>query len=736
MAGPMWRSVPLVVCCEITVSSMHPLLLLARRSHVSRALLALLTSVLFVQAGVASVPAQAASLHPSRLSVREVLDQDWSASQWALDAVHARQAWATSTGSGVLVAVLDTGVDGGHPALAGQLRAGVTVTASRSGGWVVREVAAGESRDGDGHGTHVAGIIAANGTQHGLSGVAPGANILPVNVAEPLASDDPAASLDGVGVGIRAAVSRGAQVISMSLGGPTPEQRSPGTGDGSLDSYRAAVTRLCRSVAYATGHGVVVVAAAGNDGDAGNYRSSPAACPGVIAVAASDVTNQRATFSSYDPAVTITAPGVDVLSSVPVWSDPVFPYAEMSGTSMATPVVSGVVALYLSVHPGSSVEQVRQALTASASDLGPSGTDPLFGAGLVNAAAMLGLPSTHAVPVHLSSSVRTAVSDDPNLFVTSWLPPTTTAVASYRTRVFDRSGRFLTSVDGDGSAVRALFTVPESSRQGFWVATTATLADGRVLTSVPVHAKGLPSAITGVHFVRHAESMTVSWSGLTSQDAQTIVVNVVGPHTPDGVATPVSPGPDGRFPSSVTVALPPVPAGQVRSDADITVSVYTANDYADPFSTTMSDLVSTTVNASQPATLTHLRADGANSALTGYLSATAAARLCPDRCGAASATVSVQVLAPVPVRSGKGWRTSSRWVTSTYVRTLTYNDNPLLAPIGWSFRVDGVSLPAGSRQARASVAMTSGPRSLRSRTYLVYDASWPVPADPMLTLIG
>lgn len=268
------------------------------------------------------------------------------ADQWALTTLAAESTWAHSRGAGVIVAVVDTGVSD-QPDLAGQLLSGTDfVTGSGNG-----------TADGEGHGTHVAGIIAAVANNHiGIAGIAPGVKILPVRVLDSTGSG----SDSDVASGIVYAADHNANIINLSLGGP--DQSSV----------------LAAAVTYAQSKNVLVVAAAGNEAQSGDAPSYPAALPGVLAVAATDENNQVAYFSNTGSYVQVAAPGVDIWSTVPGG------YEEMSGTSMASPYAAGVAALVKSADPALTATQVAADVTATATDLGPKGRDNSYGAGLVN----------------------------------------------------------------------------------------------------------------------------------------------------------------------------------------------------------------------------------------------------------------------------------------------------------------------------------------------------------------
>jgi serine protease len=277
--------------------------------------------------------------------------------QWDLARIDGTDAWNRSTGSGAVVAVVDTGVDASHPDLAGQVLTGYDEISQVEGG----------NTDPNGHGTHVAGTIAAaTGNGVGISSIAPDVKILPVRV---LRADGGGYTSDAAN-GIVYAADHGADVINMSLGS---------------DEDDAMVSS---AIAYARSRGVVIVAAAGNERQKGNPTSYPAADPGVIAVAATDSADLVAGYSNSGGYVDVSAPGSSILSTYPAALNG-SGYAIMSGTSMASPHVAAVAALLRSADPSLSPDQVESALETSATDLGPAGRDDDYGYGRIDAAAAL-----------------------------------------------------------------------------------------------------------------------------------------------------------------------------------------------------------------------------------------------------------------------------------------------------------------------------------------------------------
>ena len=280
----------------------------------------------------------------------------YRALQWGFAEMRVDAAWSASTGAGVTVAVLDSGVDATNPDLAGQVLPGADlVTGDGDGG-----------ADPNGHGTHVAGVIAARtGNDLGISSIAPNAKILPIRIVDANGNG----YLSTAAAGIVYAADHGADVINMSI------------------AARATQVALAEAVAYARAKGVVVVAAAGNDRATGSPPSYPAAEPGVIAVAATDQNDAVAGYSTAGSYVDVAAPGTNILSTFPVAKGSDFAY--LSGTSMAAPQVAAVAALLKARDRSLTPDQIEQSVESSAVDLGSPGRDDDFGYGRVDAAAAL-----------------------------------------------------------------------------------------------------------------------------------------------------------------------------------------------------------------------------------------------------------------------------------------------------------------------------------------------------------
>src|SRR3989344_5670881 len=267
---------------------------------------------------------------------------------WGVDRIDAELS--NHTGAGVKVCVVDTGIDKDHPDLQANIVGGRNFVAKGA------TVDPTKWDDDNGHGTHVAGTIAAVDNTIGVVGVAPQASLLAAKVLNRQGSG----YFSDIMAGIDWCAQSGAKVISMSLGSSSDVQAFHDTVD----------------AAYA--NGVLVIAAAGND--YGGPVSYPAAYDSVIAVSATDSNNNLASFSNVGPQVELAAPGVSVLST---WMGG--GYNTISGTSMATPHVSGAAALAMQANPLMSNVEIRALLQSTADDLGAVGRDNLFGYGLVDA---------------------------------------------------------------------------------------------------------------------------------------------------------------------------------------------------------------------------------------------------------------------------------------------------------------------------------------------------------------
>ena len=266
--------------------------------------------------------------------------------QWNLPAIRTETAWGLAEeGEEVIVAVVDTGVDLNHPDLKDRLVLGYNVFTEGS-----------DAYDDVGHGTHVAGIIAAQiNNYEGIAGVAPRTRIMPVKVLD----ETGAGSTYAVAQGIIWATDNGARVINLSLG-----------------NY-AEAEFLHDAIRYAYDRDVVLVAATGNDHT--ESPGYPAAYDEVFAVGATDYDQSVAQFSNYGEYVDVAAPGVSIASTYPSNQ-----YAALSGTSMASPHTAALAAMIRSVNPKLTNEQIMQLIRTTAADLGDRGHDRYYGYGQID----------------------------------------------------------------------------------------------------------------------------------------------------------------------------------------------------------------------------------------------------------------------------------------------------------------------------------------------------------------
>ncbi|MEV0561787.1 S8 family serine peptidase [Dactylosporangium sp. NPDC050588] len=283
--------------------------------------------------------------------------------QWWLGALGMAKAQQVSKGEGVVVAVIDTGVDGAQPDLSGALLpgAGTNGVASEKG-W----------DDPDGHGTQMATVLAGrggDGANHVL-GIAPKAKVLPIAI--PIGNRAAGAPAGTLAEPIRYAADHGAKIINMSFTLTDDELKQP-----ELDA-----------IAYARAKGAVLVAAGGNRPQGDDHVPLPARYPGVITVAGTTRTGGLWDGSIADPTVDIAAPAQDIIGAAPKSRYP-SGFAIGSGTSGAAAIVSGLLALIWSRHPGLDAANVVNRLFATARDKGAPGRDDSFGHGLIDPYAAL-----------------------------------------------------------------------------------------------------------------------------------------------------------------------------------------------------------------------------------------------------------------------------------------------------------------------------------------------------------
>jgi subtilisin len=285
----------------------------------------------------------------------ELRTQDFQTQQeipWGIIEMNATGAWMKSQGEAVKTCVLDTGVDYLHPDLIGQVVGGLNLVNPKVG-----------YMDHHGHGTHVAGTIAALNNGFGVVGIAPQAKILGVEVLD----EDGVGQWSDIVFGMEWCMKNGARIMNLSLGAE----------EGDDPNMKDAVTRL-------TAMGAIIVAAAGNNHKA--WLDYPAAYPEVISVSASTEYGLLWKHSNWGPTVSFIAPGEIIMSTV-LRPD----YWGFDGTSMAVPHVVGAAALLLAIHPEYTTDQVKQTLAAAATKLKRVVPSKAQGNGLIDAGKLISL---------------------------------------------------------------------------------------------------------------------------------------------------------------------------------------------------------------------------------------------------------------------------------------------------------------------------------------------------------
>ncbi|MET9335373.1 S8 family serine peptidase [Streptomyces cellulosae] len=335
---------------------------------------------------------------------------DAQSAQWYLSAMKTREMWKTSTGEGVKVAVIDSGVNPDTPSLRGQV-----VTDEGATGVTYKA-----TEDFEGHGTTMAELIAGTGAGGGLKGLAPGAKIVPYRISLKGLEEAEVKRAPDLADVIRAVADSDAKIISMSFGK-----------DVDTDDEREAIK-------YAHAKGKLMFASTGNEAERNSRIGYPAAYPYVVGVAASDESGKVTKFSEHGNYVDLAAPGINM----PGWCDNSFrAYCDKGGTSAATALTSASAALVWSAHPDWTANQVLNSLIETAGrdwarddpstylgyglirprkvlenanfDPGPADTDPLARENAV------GLLDDEGKPVKSSSSPSTAPSEGPGKTGTS-----------------------------------------------------------------------------------------------------------------------------------------------------------------------------------------------------------------------------------------------------------------------------------------------------------------------------
>ena len=415
-------------------------------------------------------------------------DELWEKWQDDMRLIGMPSAWGITTGStDVVVAVLDTGYERTHEDLEA-----VPIVSRRNIRTGTKNVT-----DGYGHGTHVAGTIASS-THNGLgvASMAPGVTIMPVKVLDSNGYGYWSDFLDGVDW----AVAHGADVINMSLGSYLSANQ--------IASWQPTFTAAWEA-------GTMVIAAAGNNNNSTLFY--PASFANVLSVSATTNSDTRASFSSYGPAVDVSAPGVSIASTYKGNK-----YWTMSGTSMATPHVAGLAALIRSLHPEFTLAEVETAIKATALDLGDPGWDKDFGHGRIQPPLALSwLPPDTTAPVATPAGPRAGQHNVPETVhpVVAFDEPVT-GVDATSVRIRTSTGIWLdAAVAYDGITNRATIepTVPLASNTTYRVVVGGAIADlsGNFIDQDSwgfTTGDTIPPNVLGIHPV---DGATGVWRGVT-----------------------------------------------------------------------------------------------------------------------------------------------------------------------------------------------------------------------------
>ncbi len=495
-----------------------------------------------------TTPAEAGAVVPGPVTAWR--QSDLTPNQWALAAIGAPRARTSGAGAGVTVATFDTGADATHPDLAGVLVDGATVTSPNGSSFVLTPTPANKTTDKDGHGTHVAGIIAAKDDGHGTTGASPDARIMSINVDGLLGNDKLTTRtfVDGMIAGMTFAANHGARVFSMSLGGDQPEPSSSGTPDDDAVQF----ARLCSEIStMKKSRNIVTVVAAGNGAIDGNQAHHPGNCADSVGVGATDAVNNNAFFSTYNSSVDIAAPGHQVLSTVPGGD-----FAMMSGTSMATPYVSAAFADIFSLHPDWTVAQAITAVNSTAHDLGVPGPDVIYGYGLLDIAAATGRGTTVVTPHDtLATNARWATNPAKEGII-GWNAPGTNNVSGYSVTLLNTATGRTTGYDLGADAVQMVASAPMNGR--WWIHVVAHRRVGVDLdagwTNLPylgnINPKSRPSLlkVTPVRSTASAVTFRMTWKkGADSDLASFVAYGYSTDRTDNGVQVQANPATASAF---------------------------------------------------------------------------------------------------------------------------------------------------------------------------------------------
>jgi len=400
--------------------------------------------------------------------------------------IDAQTAWNITTGNSIKVAILDTGIDQNHPDLSAKIVDSRDFTGS------------GSYNDYYGHGTHVGGIVAAiTNNSTGVSGTCPDCSLLNGKVL----NDSGSGAYSWIANGIIWATDNGAKVINMSLGGSTKSRT------------------LENAVNYAWSRGIVIAAAAGNSSNPS--KTYPGAYTNVIAVAATDNRDNKASFSSYGSWVSVAAPGVNIYSTFPTHPytiNKLLYYDYGSGTSMATPMTAGVAALIWASEYGNSNSDVRARLESTADKI--SGTGSYWTYGRINAGNAVAPSSTTPTPTSTPTPTE-SITPTPTV---EPAPGGTVSVSSiaYATSGGRNSDKHLNvtvslvnELGNPVSGASVSIRIENSSTGQSWVGTGTTGTSGAITFTI----KNAPSG-TYTTEVTNVSADGYTWDGVTPSNSR------------------------------------------------------------------------------------------------------------------------------------------------------------------------------------------------------------------------
>lgn len=312
-------------------------------------------------------------------------------SEWHLTKIGAPTAWNTTQGAGVIIAILDSGINVNHPDLVARLVPGYNVYSGNT-----------DLTDVCGHGTAVAGVAAATSNNAtGVAGVAGAASIMPIRVAyADSTTGGCTAYYSTVASGLTYAADHGARVANISYGGV------------------AGSSTIMSAANYMKSKNGLVFVSAGNNNIDENITSDGS----MIAVSATDANDAKASFSSWGTFVTLSAPGTSIVTT-----DNTGSYSTWQGTSFSSPLTAGVAALVMSARPDLSGAQVQSLLYSTAVDLGAAGLDPVFGYGRVNAGAAVQAALSFVAPRDTTAPVAALAAPLAGSTVSGLVPVTVNA---------------------------------------------------------------------------------------------------------------------------------------------------------------------------------------------------------------------------------------------------------------------------------------------------------------------